>query len=101
LLGAIRVGSVARAARDDSEGRFVRDDAVGFEGDELVAWGGTGSTLARTLERLAEGAELVTVIEGEDAPIPIDDLGPLLPDGVELETHYGGQRLYWWLIAAQ
>jgi fatty acid kinase len=101
LLEAIRVGSVAPAARDDPEGHFVRGDAVGFEGEELVAWGGTGSTLAKTLARLAEGAELVTVIEGEHAPIPIDELGPLLPDGVELETHYGGQRLYWWLIAAQ
>jgi len=101
VLETIHVGSVAKAARDDPEGRFVRGDAVGFEGEELVAWGGAGSTLATTLARLADGAELVTVIEGEGAPIPIDELGPLLPDGVELETHYGGQRLYWWLIAAQ
>ena len=101
VLETIRVGSVAQAARDDPKGRFVRGDAVGFAGDELVAWGGTGSTLAGTLASLADGAELVTVIEGAGAPIPIDELGPLLPDGVELETHYGGQRLYWWLIAAQ
>jgi fatty acid kinase len=101
VLETIRVGSVAQAARDDPEGRFVHGDAVGFEGEELVAWGGAGSTLGTTLARLADGAELVTVIEGEGAPIPIDELGPLLPDGVELETHHGGQRLYWWLIAAQ
>jgi DAK2 domain fusion protein YloV len=100
-LEDIRTGSVAESARDDPEGRFVRGDAVGFAGDELVAWGGTGSTLAVTLGRLAEGAELVTVIEGEGAPIAIDELAPMLPDGVELETHVGGQRLYWWLIAAQ
>jgi DAK2 domain fusion protein YloV len=100
-LEDIRTGSVAESARDDPEGRFVRGDAVGFDGDELVAWGGTGSTLAVTLGRLAEGAELVTVIEGEGAPIAIDELAPMLPDGVELETHVGGQRLYWWLIAAQ
>jgi DAK2 domain fusion protein YloV len=100
-LEDIRSGSVAESARDDPEGRFVRGDAVGFAGDELVAWGGTGSTLAATLGRLAEGAELVTVIEGEGAPIAMDELGPLLPEGVELETHVGGQRLYWWLIAAQ
>jgi fatty acid kinase len=100
-LEDIRTGSVAESARDDPEGRFVRGDAVGFAGDELVAWGGTGSTLAVTLGKLAEGAELVTVIEGEGAPIAIDELAPMLPDGVELETHVGGQRLYWWLIAAQ
>jgi DAK2 domain fusion protein YloV len=101
VLSTIRVGSVAAAARDDPEGRFVRGDAVGFEGEELVACGEAAATLRRTVGVLADGAELVTVIEGEGAPIPIDELGPLLPDGVELETHYGGQRLYWWLIAAQ
>jgi fatty acid kinase len=101
VLETIRVGSVARAERDDADGRFVRGDCVGFDGGEVVAWGGTGSTLARTLARIADGAELITVIEGEGAPIALDELGPLLPDGVELETHYGGQRLYWWLIAAQ
>ena len=59
-LDGVRVGSVAPAARDDSQGRFVRGDAVGFVGDEIVAWGGAGSTLAETIERLAEGAEIVT-----------------------------------------
>jgi hypothetical protein len=101
VLATIRVGSVARAERDDSDGRFVRGDSVGFEDGEVVAWGGAGTTLARTLERLADGAELVTVIEGEGAPIPRAELEPLMPDGIELETHYGGQRLYWWLITAQ
>ncbi len=101
VLEGVRAGSVAPAARDDAERRFVRGDAVGFEGDHLLAWGGAGSTLARVLLALAEGAELVTVIEGEGAPIPVDELRLLVPDTVELETHYGGQRLYWWLIAAQ
>ena len=33
------------------QGRFVRGDAVGFAGDEVVAWGGAGSTLSATIER--------------------------------------------------
>ena len=100
-LGYIRVGGVAPAAKDDPEGRFVRGDTVGFEEDEVVAFGGTGSTLAATVARLAEGAEIVTVIEGEIPPIALDDLDLDLPDDVELELHRGGQPSWYWLIAAQ
>jgi hypothetical protein len=101
VLESIRVGSVTRAARDDADGRFVRGQCVGFEDGQVVAWGDTRETLARTLDRLADGAELVTLIEGEGAPLHLSELETLLPDGIDLETHYGGQRLYWWLIAAQ
>ena len=69
---AIATGGVAPAARDDAQGRFRKGDAVGFADGEIVAWGGAGSTLAATIERLAEGAEIVTVIAGEEAPIPLD-----------------------------
>jgi len=100
-LAGIRAGSVAPAARDDAKGRFVTGDAVGFVGDEIVAWGGAGSTLAQTMAALAEGAEIVTVIGGDSAPIPIDELENHLPDGVELELHSGEQPHYWWLLAAQ
>jgi DAK2 domain fusion protein YloV len=100
-LADIRSGSVAPAARDDGQGRFMRGDAVGFASEEVVAWGGAGSTLSATIERLAEGAEIVTVIEGEGAPIPLSQLPLEFPDGLELELHRGGQPHYWWLIAAQ
>ena len=36
-LSYIRIGGVAPAAKDDPEGRFVRGDTVGFEGDEVIA----------------------------------------------------------------
>lgn len=100
-LGYVRVGGVAPAAKDDVEGRFVRGDTVGFEDDEVVAWGGTGSTLAQVVARLADGAEIVTVVEGERPPIALDDLGLDLPEGVELELHRGGQPNWYWLIASQ
>ena len=100
-LEEIRWGAVAPAARPDPQGRFVRGDAVGFAGEEVVAWGGAGSTLSATIERLAEGVEIVTVIEGEGAPIPLDQLPLELAGGVALELHRGGQPHYWWLIAAQ
>ncbi|HKH14081.1 MAG TPA: DAK2 domain-containing protein [Solirubrobacterales bacterium] len=100
-LEEIRSGAVAPAARDDPQGRFVRGDAVGFAGEEVVTWGGAGSTLSATIERIAEGAEIVTVIEGDAAPIPLSQLPLELPDALDLELHHGGQPHYWWLIAAQ
>ncbi|HEY6781067.1 MAG TPA: hypothetical protein VI111_08940, partial [Thermoleophilaceae bacterium] len=100
-LATIADGGVAPAARDDAGGRFRKGDAVGFVAGEIVAWGGAGSTLAATIEELAGGAEIVTVIGGQDAPIALDELDPHVPDGVEFETHDGGQPSWWWLLAAQ
>ena len=97
----ITVGGVAPAGRDDAQGRFRRGDAVGFKDGEIVAWGGSGSTLASTIERLATDAELVTVIAGDGAPIPLDQIDDHSPGGVELELHEGGQPSWWWLLAAQ
>ncbi len=100
-LAGIRSGAVAPAARDDAQGRFVRGDAVGFAGGEVVAWGGAGSTLSATIERVGQGAEIVTVIEGAEAPIPLAELPLELPGEIELELQKGDQPHYWWLIAAQ
>jgi DAK2 domain fusion protein YloV len=100
-LAGVRVGSVAAAARDDTQGRFVKGDAVGFVEEEIIAWGGAGSTLAATLASLADGAEIVTVIGGAGAPIPLEELAGHSPPEVELELHEGGQQHYWWLLAAQ
>jgi DAK2 domain fusion protein YloV len=100
-LDAVRTGAVAPAARDDAEGRFRRGDSVGFADGELVAWGGAGSTLLKTVTSLAGDAEIVTVIEGAEAPISLDELALDLPDGAELELHRGGTPNYSWLIAAQ
>ena len=95
-LAEIR-GARSRRPRARPAGALRARRRVGFAGEEIVAWGGAGSTLAATIERLAEGAEIVTVIEGEGAPIPLDELPLELPDGVELEVQRGGQPHYWWL----
>jgi len=100
-LATVAAGGVAPAARDDAQGRFRKGDAVGFVEEEIVAWGGAGSTLAATIERLAADAEIVTVIGGAEAPIALDELDPHVPDGAEIETHEGGQPSWWWLLAAQ
>jgi fatty acid kinase len=100
-LTGIATGGVAPAARDDTQGRFRQGDAVGFAGGEIVAWGGAGSTLATTIQQLAEGAEIVTVIAGEAAPISLAEIDMHVPGGVEVEVHEGGQPSWWWLLAAQ
>ena len=83
------------------ERRRSLEDAVGFVGEEIVAWGGAGSTLTETMARLGEGAEILTVLGGGGAPIPLAELESHAPAGVELELHEGGQPHYWWLLAAQ
>jgi dihydroxyacetone kinase-like predicted kinase len=100
-LAGITVGGVAPAGRDDNQGRFMRGDAVGFCDGEIVAWGGAGSTLASTIESMCEGAEVITVIRGAGAPIPLDELDAHTPGNVEIDFHEGGQPSWWWLLASQ
>ncbi|QEC48655.1 DAK2 domain-containing protein [Baekduia soli] len=100
-LVAVRTGGVAPAARPDPEGRFVVGDAVGYVGDTLVAWGDPRATLQEVLSRLADGAEIVTCIEGEDAPLDGEAVSALAPADVELELSDGGQPSWWWLVSAE
>jgi uncharacterized protein len=100
-LDAVRTGGVAPAARQDPEGRFTIGDAVGYVGDDLVAWGEPDKTLKIVLGQLSADAELVTCIEGEGAPLDGDAVAALAPAGVELELEDGGQPSWWWLLAAE
>jgi DAK2 domain fusion protein YloV len=100
-LERVRSGSVAEAARDDADGRFQSGEAIGFVEDELVAWGEPEQTLAAVLRSLSDGAELLTCIEGEDAPLSREHLERLTPDGIEFEYSIGRQPSYWWLLAAE
>jgi uncharacterized protein len=100
-LTHLRTGAVAQAARDDARGRFARGEAVGFVADEVIAWGDPGETLRAVLTALADGAELISVLSGEDAPLGPEDVARLLDGGVELELRHGGQPAYWWLLAAE
>jgi uncharacterized protein len=103
-LTHVRTGAVTGAARDDAAQatpRFLAGDAVGFVEEELVAWGDVGETLEAVLAELSREAELVTLIEGDGAPLAGEQVAGLAPDGVELEYELGGPPAYWWLIAAE
>jgi hypothetical protein len=100
-LRHVRTGAVAPAARDDGRGRFRAGDAVGFVGNEVIAWGEPETALRAVLGSLGEGAELVTCIRGRDAPLDDEVIPRLAPAGVEIECSEGGQPRYWWLISAE
>ena len=100
-LDHVRTGAVTDAARDDAEGRFRRGDAVGFVDEQLVAWGEPQETLEVVLGELGREAELVTLIEGDGAPIDGDAVAALVPGGVDVEVSRGDQPAYWWLISAE
>jgi dihydroxyacetone kinase-like predicted kinase len=100
-LERVTTGSVAPATADDASGRFHAGDAVGFVDDELVAWGQPREALRAVLERLADGAELITCLRGADAPLDDRTVETLAVGEVEFELSEGGQRGAWWLLAAE
>jgi uncharacterized protein len=106
-LTRVRTGAVAPAARDDTQGRFRRGDAVGFVDDEMMAWGEARDTLLLVLRALAQEApehgpvELISVLGGEDAPLELFELEGMLDGEVELELRQGDQPAYWWLLSAE
>lgn len=100
-LEVVRTAAVAPAARDDADGRFGRGDAVGFIDDALVAWGAPEETLRTVLERVGDGAELMTCIAGEAPPLDAEAVRRLAPPQAELELLDGGQPNWWWLISAE
>ncbi len=98
---AVVTGGVAPAGRDDPAGRFVLGDAVGYADEELIAWGPPENTLRAVLEVVCAGAELVTCVAGDGAPLDGDAVAALVPSGVDLDQHEGGQPSWWWLLAAE
>jgi uncharacterized protein len=112
-LARVRTGAVAPASRDDPQGRFREGQAVGFIGEEVLAWGEPQETLRQVLAKLAagngdEGPELISVLAGEHAPLGLAEVEPLglqelarAGEPIELELRQGGQPAYWWLLAAE
>ncbi len=92
--GARRRFAPARSLRRRAttpQGRFVAGDAVGFVGERDRRLGRRRLDAARRRSRRSPSdAEIVTVIEGDGAPIASRrDHGRRSPDGVELELHSG------------
>jgi dihydroxyacetone kinase-like predicted kinase len=99
--GVVAAGGVARAARDDASGRFAEGDAVGYADEELIAWGAPGDVLREVLATVCADAEVVTIVSGDGVPLDAAAVAALVPEGVELDHHEGGQPSWWWLLAAE
>ncbi|MFL5780288.1 MAG: DAK2 domain-containing protein [Thermoleophilaceae bacterium] len=100
-LDRVRTGGVAEAAREDPGGRFTHGDAVGYVGEELVAWGEPAAVLTAVMSAVADGCEVVTCISGVGAPLGLAEVEASVPDGVDLDHHDGGQPAWWWLLCAE
>jgi hypothetical protein len=98
---ALRTGGIAQAARDDAQGRFKEGDALGYAGEDLVAWGDLREVLPNTIAAVAEGCEVLTCIAGEGAPLDAAEVEGALPEGVELDWQQGDQPAWWYLLAAE
>jgi DAK2 domain fusion protein YloV len=99
-LAELTTGGVAPAARVDAAGRFDVGDALGYVGEDLVAWGTPEDVLRTVLERTCEdGREIVVLASGEGAPLDDEAAAALAPDGAEPEILTGGQTAWWWLVA--
>jgi DAK2 domain fusion protein YloV len=101
ILDDLRTGAVARAARDDAQGRFRVGDAIGFVDDQLVAWGDPEAALREVIGQLADDAELITCLSGSDAPLDDEAIRAMVDGEVELELSTGGQESYWYLLTAE
>ena len=101
ILESVRTGAVARAARDDANGRFSTGDAIGFVDDELVIWGDPETALREVIARLSDDTELITCLRGIGAPLDDESVRTLADGRVDLELSAGGQESYWWLLTAE
>ncbi len=107
---SVATGEVTQAVRDSNSdaGPITAGDWIGIvRGDGIVAVSGTleGAALALLEHLLSNGHELLTIIEGADAPRGLtaelqDRLAELHPD-IEVEVHRGGQPLYPYLFGAE
>jgi hypothetical protein len=96
---AALVASIAfDAARPPEENSAALLDAIARVRTASVPAGGE---LAPAVAALADGAELLTVVTGEDAPLSEEEIRALVPANVELEVTPGAPAPWWWLIAAE
>jgi dihydroxyacetone kinase-like predicted kinase len=89
------------AARSPEENSAAVLDAIAHVRTASVPAGGD---LGPAVAALADGAELITVVTGEDAPLGEEEIRALVPPGVEVEVtpgRVGGDSSWWWLIAAE
>lgn len=105
----VRTGEVTTAVRDGAEGTitFRSGDYLGLGPDGIVCAGSDLVEVAAALleSLLAEGGEIVTLVEGEGATtLSTRELVTLMAERygeVAIESHVGGQALYPYLFGVE
>jgi len=85
-------------ARTPEENSAALLEAIGRVRTASVPAGGE---LAPAIAALAPGAEVLTVLAAENAPLSEEEIRALVPPGVELEVTPGAPPPWWWLLAAE
>ncbi|NPV29802.1 MAG: DAK2 domain-containing protein [Firmicutes bacterium] len=108
-LAQVKVGEVTYAVRDAaSKGIFIKEgDLIGLHGREIVAAGSSlDQVVLELIDRmLAEGDGLITLyagkdVAGEEAEKIAGQVRARYPEQ-EVELHYGGQPVYYFLIGIE
>jgi len=107
---AMVTGEVTQSIRDTNSdaGPITVGDWIGLvRGDGIVTVNGTleGASISLLQHLITEGREIVTIIEGSDAPASTTDalrtwIETERPD-VQIECHKGGQPLYPYLFGVE
>ncbi|MDP2211982.1 MAG: DAK2 domain-containing protein [Candidatus Aquicultor sp.] len=103
----VKTGEVTYAVRDTKNGEVKKGETIGLYAGDIKASGGdvlaTTMTLLETM--IDDDSEVVTILAGDTIDADqIDELSAMFeerfPD-VELDMHYGGQPVYYFLIGIE
>lgn len=106
---AVRTGEVTYSVRDTAIGDLTiqKGDILGLAGGQIVTTGtSVASVAADVVARLMEnGGEIITLyygegVTGEGASALAETVRSRFPEA-EVEVHYGGQPLYYYLISVE
>jgi hypothetical protein len=106
----VTTGEITFAARNGRFGRHTmkQGDILGLIDGKVEAVGGDPAEMLKNIvQRMVRSDdEIVTVYYGKDvsdesAAAACDALKEILPSGVEVEVHNGGQSLYYYIVSVE
>lgn len=103
----VKTGEVTFAVRDTKNGEVKKGESIGLYDGDIKAFGGDVlATTMKLLEKMIDDdSEIATILAGDTIDADqIDELTAMFeerfPD-VELDMHYGGQPVYYFLIGIE
>ena len=106
---AVRTGEVTYSVRDTAIGDLTiqKGDILGLAEGQIATTGSSVDSVAADVvaKLMEDGGEIITLyygesVTGEDASVLADTVRSRFPEA-EVEVHYGGQPLYYYLISVE